>query len=175
MKTIGERLETLRAGGAVRRFHTERTIDPETVGQHTFGVIGILFLLLDEPELRLIKAALHHDLSEQLTGDIPAPTKWQSPGLRRAEKEVQTDFDRDHGLEVALSMQEHLILKYADMLDLMASSSDMVRMGNTFALQIHHRISVRIHDTTRLDNHIIQGRIDDLWMYLHMMTKGDPT
>jgi 5'-deoxynucleotidase YfbR-like HD superfamily hydrolase len=130
-------------------------------------------LLLDEPELRLIKAALCHDLSEQLTGDIPAPAKWAHQDLRDAEKRAQVAFDCEHGLAVELSTQEHLILKYADMLDLMASSGDMVRMGNTFALQIHHRISIHIHDTTRLDNHVTQKRIDDLWVYIHTMTKGD--
>jgi len=68
-------LEIVRRGAAVKRFHTIPTIHENTVGQHTFGCLALLHVLYDDISLELVKYVLMHDISEQVTGDIPSPAK----------------------------------------------------------------------------------------------------
>ena len=90
-----ERLQNTLAAGRVRRWHTDDKA-PQTVGEHTFGVMVILVYLLQEEGdalntvetesdadrikrvadlTALFIGALVHDATELFTGDIPAPAR----------------------------------------------------------------------------------------------------
>lgn len=72
-----DQLYFLLDGANVRRYHTVTTLVPETVGHHSHGVALLVFMLVEEPSLNLVFAALVHDLAEHKVGDIPAPSKRQ--------------------------------------------------------------------------------------------------
>jgi len=75
-----QKISMHRASGNVLRWHT----DPYWVGnrqniaEHTFGLLIILMQIAPGNHLsvQMIRAALFHDLAEQVTGDIPGPAKW---------------------------------------------------------------------------------------------------
>ena len=72
MKT---KLEFITHGAEVQRYHTVTTLRRETVGHHSHGVAMLCVLLCPSASAELLKAALMHDLAEQITGDIPSPAK----------------------------------------------------------------------------------------------------
>jgi len=69
--------DILRASG-VKRWHIVRTVQPQSLAEHTFDVVMIARAIakvaaMDDYEIT--KEALLHDLDEVVTGDIPTPTK----------------------------------------------------------------------------------------------------
>lgn len=132
-----ERLQNTLAAGRVRRWHTDDKA-PQTVGEHTFGVMVLLVYLLQEEgdalgtvehetadeRLRrvadltsLFVGALVHDATELFTGDIPAPA--------RAEIEDSDVFElfeeraREKVFTRRLSFEDRLKIHYADKLEAM--------------------------------------------------------
>ena len=57
---------------------------------HALALIRRHILKLDGPEPdRCAVAALYHDASETLTGDMPTPIKYYNPGIKEAYKQVE--------------------------------------------------------------------------------------
>lgn len=128
-----------RDAGAVKRFHTMRTIGDQTVAEHSFNVCMLLYRLLDSPSAELIKAALYHDLPEVITGDIPATMKWRQPQLNMMLQVVESTIVEENGWVVELSEEERTILKYVDMLELMLYCRDQHMLGNRFLHEVFYR------------------------------------
>jgi 5'-deoxynucleotidase YfbR-like HD superfamily hydrolase len=132
--SIYDSLRATREGGSVVRGHTIPQIGYRyTVGQHSYDVVSILLLLHPEPSMRLIRAALWHDVPERWVGDVPAPVKWNNPiiqeQLAREEKRVSDHFGLDS--EHDLNPEDKSWLKGADMLDLRMWCHDQIALGNT--------------------------------------------
>jgi 5'-deoxynucleotidase len=128
------RLRLMRTAARVRRVHTMPTIHPQTVGEHTFGVMAILYEICHEGvPPALMVAALQHDAPEAITGDVPSPAKWRHPtledALRVAEAKISIEFDlQPHEL---LSAVEHRLLKFADLMELAIFAIEEVDTGNS--------------------------------------------
>lgn len=116
--------------GAVKRWHTVRTIQDQTVADHSWGVISIL-LQICEPSVQLLHVAAFHDMAEASSGDIPAPIKWAYPKLGAALDEVEKDFNETHRLDMELNAYEHQLLKWADMMELVMFTTTEIQLGNT--------------------------------------------
>lgn len=125
--TTFEKVQQMRSGAKVKRFHTLDLIVPETVGHHSCNVALLLTVLTDALSGELLRAALYHDLAEQYTGDVPATAKWQSPRLAKALKRLE-QFHFPY--EASLTPYETKLLKQADMLDLCFKSLEEIHMGN---------------------------------------------
>lgn len=124
-------INTVYKGGAVRRFHTVPVTSHETVAEHSFGVaVMVLALTNNNASKNLMLAALFHDLAEQVTGDIPATAKWNHPTIKVAAQVAEHAFHTEHGLTVDLSEREQLILKWADLLQLMFYCKAQRDLGN---------------------------------------------
>lgn len=131
MNNVIEWVDMVQQGGAVRRFHTLPTIGSETVAEHSFGVAMLCVALTNgQPTVHLLKAALFHDLAEQFTGDVPAPTKWKHPFLKTVLEGIEEDFEHNYELKVKLSPTDHLVFKWADMLQLLLFCKMQRDMGN---------------------------------------------
>ncbi len=77
---------------------------------------------------RICTAALLHDMSEILTGDLPTPVKYHNDEIRTAYKKIEAaaeerlltaldeDIRADYAALVALPEEEHAIVKAADKL-----------------------------------------------------------
>lgn len=128
-----EKLEFMRKGGRVQRFHTASLLTPDPVGHHTFNLIGILMCAVPGgPSLNLLKAAYVHDLPEGTTGDMPAPFKRSIPGLREKVEDIEQGILEGHDLrQNGLNAEEGLYLKLADSMDGMFRCLEELRMGNS--------------------------------------------
>ena len=132
MKNLPEWVNMFSQGGAVQRFHTVQTIGGENVAEHSFGVAMMCVALSKDglPSGGLLRAALFHDLAEQATGDIPAPTKWKHPFLKTCIDGIEYGFDQEHKLSVVLTDQDQNTLKWADMLHLLLFCRNQRMLGN---------------------------------------------
>lgn len=123
----------IRQAFLVKRYHTcGHVAMPESVGHHTANVVAILFFLFDDsPPLYLIRHALHHDVPELVTGDIPATTKWQNTELKALLDKMEGDVATHHGLETSAIDPLHMdLLKFADMMDLCFKGIEEMTTGN---------------------------------------------
>ena len=122
----------MREAFLIRRYHTMMHVSmTETVGHHTCNVIGILFHLYnDNPPIHVIRAALHHDVPEIATGDIPATAKWGSSELRSACDKMEAEMSESLHLTTLTDPAEISMLKFADMMDLCFKSVEEVASGN---------------------------------------------
>jgi 5'-deoxynucleotidase YfbR-like HD superfamily hydrolase len=129
-----------RRGASVRRFHTVPLVGEDSVGKHSHGVAVLCCALSNyHPSAELLKAALFHDLAEQETGDVPATTKWANPQIKTLLETVEEQHNQAMGLNVTLTPEEKLTLKWADMLDLMYFVVEQRELGNTNVKVIFER------------------------------------
>ena len=132
---------------AVNRFHTERFIgEKPTVAHHSANVGLILIELLgDKCSANLLRAALQHDLEEGITGDIPAPVKWEAGEmLTKLEDRIQEHYE----IKVPpLTVEEYQYLKAADVLEAVMTCLEQRRLGNTFIDNVFVRYESYIRDS----------------------------
>lgn len=132
-------IEFVYGGGAVERYHTMQIIVPNSVARHSFGVAWLCYILTEgAASTRLIMAALAHDLPEQITGDIPAPTK-RAMRIYDSMKEYEESILTAQGVNFQLSVDERRVLKLADCLDGMMFCIQELRMGNKNARVVYGR------------------------------------
>jgi len=129
---VKNKLDFIMAGGAVQRFHTMRTIHPQNVAEHSFGVAWLVYLLTGgKPSAALLLAALGHDLAEHVTGDLPAPAK-RALGLGPQFAAAEDAAASAAGLLLPpLTDDEAKVLKLADTLELVLYCQRELAMGNS--------------------------------------------
>ncbi len=138
-------------GGAVTRYHTVRTLKPQTVGDHTFGVVFFTTLLTQGKVSReLLLEALAHDLPEQIYGDIPAPAKRALNGSAYKLEELEDTLNEEHDMGAGglreLTPQDKRVLKMADILDGMMYCISEMELGNGGMLGVYYRYLQYITD-----------------------------
>lgn len=137
---LTQQLNFIRLGGLVNRYHTKNTIQPNTVGHHSFGVAWMIYLLTKgAADTSLVFAALAHDLAEQVTGDISSPTKRKFPELAAMVQLMEDETLEAHGLFFQLSSEEQRILKIADCLDGMLYCISEFEIGNRSIMDVYYR------------------------------------
>jgi 5'-deoxynucleotidase YfbR-like HD superfamily hydrolase len=124
-------------GCATKRYHTEPTLQNETVGAHVGFMVGAAFIIYDTPSLALLKAISLHDHMEAITGDMPAPMKVRRPELKAIIDELEMEFHGESKLPgwPMLDAHEERQLKVLDRLSGVACASQELRMGNW---SVHH-------------------------------------
>jgi len=132
VKTINEKLQFIRGGSRTLRFHTHPRIFPETVGHHTDGALGLLFLITEgQASQNLIWALRFHDTGERIMGDLPSPAKQGlGPAFKQMFDEQEDALCASYGLRFHLNEEEGFILKMCDNLDGLFSCIDECRRGN---------------------------------------------
>lgn len=111
-------LNFLRRASQTKRYHTEVVLKEQNVGEHSFNVAWLCYLLTNgHPMSALLLHSLAHDAAEHATGDIPSPTK-RALGIRSVVDTFEHTLMVDSGL-VLPALDEHNmhILKLADALD----------------------------------------------------------
>lgn len=111
-------LHFVRRAAQVKRYHTEVTIKEQNVGEHSFHVAWLCYVLTKgQPMSALLLHALAHDAAEHATGDIPSPTK-RALGIRADVDAFESALMNDAGLALPhLDDHNGHILKLADSLD----------------------------------------------------------
>lgn len=134
-------IEYVYAAGKVKRYHVENIIGEQTVADHSWGVANILVDAFGECVTKeMLLAALWHDVPEKTSGDTPATAKWLSDNLKNALDEVEEKVLHEILPEFpGLSPSERLMVKIADMAELVYFCVRQVKMGNTFSEPIVYR------------------------------------
>jgi 5'-deoxynucleotidase YfbR-like HD superfamily hydrolase len=110
-------LDLILHGGGVQRFHSEGRHFHQDVAQHTWRVMVILLHLWPETPPQALLAVLYHDVSEALTGDIPAPVK-RNPAVREAVELLDAAFMARLDLPQDLTYREYNRMKCADYIEM---------------------------------------------------------
>jgi 5'-deoxynucleotidase len=138
----------------IQRWGLKRNITAENVVEHSWEVAVIAHLLATLHNTRfagkvdanaIAAAALFHDASEVLTGDLPSPVKYHSPEITRAYKAIEQQAQRELLLQLpedlqaayrpllldeALPAEWHEFIKAADILAALLKCRDEMRAGN---------------------------------------------
>tara|TARA_R110000851_G_scaffold96792_2_gene209954 strand:- start:34716 stop:35207 length:492 start_codon:yes stop_codon:yes gene_type:complete len=101
----------------VSRFHQVTGMTQQTIAQHSWGVSLLCQHLMPECSKDLILAALTHDCTELVTGDIPAPAKWAYPELKSVLDEIEEITEKEWGINFDLPTYEKRMLKLCDALE----------------------------------------------------------
>lgn len=126
------RAQMFRDAADVTRYHTQRMIRSQTVGAHSFNVIMLIDQVWPGCRKDLWAAAMHHDLPELHTGDIPAPIKRMQPPLGVLLERIEQDLAPLYK-EFRLTVEEEMILKWADTMELTMWCLEERLMGNKWA------------------------------------------
>lgn len=137
-------------GGETRRYHGFRMLMEDTVGHHSYNVACIIMKVRPDARVNLLRAALKHDMSEHIVGDMPAPSKRAAPDYVRYSNDHgpkrqigRTTFREWFGgyedtvadeagvdLNEDLTEAEEWVLKFADSLDGMRFCINEMLLGN---------------------------------------------
>jgi 5'-deoxynucleotidase YfbR-like HD superfamily hydrolase len=154
------KITTYRRAGAVRRYHTETLLRPETVAEHSANVAFLCSILDPECATALIYSALIHDTAEIYTGDIPYPFKKQHADMGKYVNAVEKGFLLNHGLYVELTEEQVQVLKAADMLDLVLKCLEEARLGNR-TLENVYRTGIAVLATLQLPP-VVRAKLDSI-------------
>ena len=137
MDRTGEFYALLFRSKNINRWGMMRNMFPENLSEHSWEValLSHALCLIGNREFgknynveRIIIAALYHDMSEILTGDLPTPVKYYNDDIKTAYKEIEKraeekimsllrdDFKEEMTASISLSPDEKRILKSADKL-----------------------------------------------------------
>ncbi len=114
MKGLFDKIETVLAGGEVRRYHTAKTMREQRVDSHSWRMAALLTFVWPDCSANLLRAAIMHDVSEIFTGDVPSPVKWRNQALRAELNRISTEAEQDLGIRVPLTEEEATLVRWAD-------------------------------------------------------------
>ena len=125
-------VKAIREGLNVLRYHTRTRIRPETNGHHSANVAALCLALEPECSKEVLVRAIMHDVPEAYTGDIPYPFKAESSKVKASLQQAEMVYIDQIGLpHPDITQSEEMLLKTADMLDLVLSCGEERAMGNT--------------------------------------------
>lgn len=150
---LSAQLDFIQNGRLVKRYHGLPMLDYQRIDAHSYGVAMVVRLLVGRSDharlLRLLEAALEHDLAEWIVGDMPAPAKRMLPAypildgvvgehvigersFREVFGEVEATVMNDIGFiaERALDKRDKRALKLADAIEGCLHCIEERRMGN---------------------------------------------
>lgn len=138
----------------IARWGLKRNTSTENVVEHSWDVAVIAHLLANVRNAyfggtldanAIAAAALFHDASEVLTGDMPSPVKYHSPEITRAYKAIEhqaqvelwqllpgalRDVYRPLLIDEAMPAEHHDVIKTADILAALLKCRHEMRAGN---------------------------------------------
>jgi len=154
--------------GRIDRWHAHPTLHPQTVADHTYGVMQWLRCVVPEVALskNLMLAALDHDVAEYWTGDIPYTAKRMYPDLQKAISEAEIDIHERLNATYNLIKEEMGWLKFADLTEMGFYAIREHTMGNGFMDPVMENI---IGDLDRICND--QGTTAGMADILNFFTK----
>lgn len=138
----------------IGRWGLKRNTTNENVVEHSWEVAVIAHLLAtirntqfggDLDANAIAAAALFHDASEVLTGDMPSPVKYHSPEITRAYKAIEQQAQAELWRLLPSSMQaayrpllldeampagHHVVIKNADTISALLKCRHEMRAGN---------------------------------------------
>lgn len=92
-----------------------------------------MFYLYDnDPPIKVVHQALHHDVPELFTGDLPATAKWRFEGVAEAMAKAEEHVIKEWNLaNHELPEKDCALIKFADMMDLNLKCMEELSTGNS--------------------------------------------
>jgi len=118
------------------------------------------------PSRNLLMAALFHDLLECIVGDLPRNAKVDYHVIGHAFKSVELELEEKHGLMVELTIEESIILKQADIFDMLYYVTEEqvlgnMRLENAFENGVMYLSALELNpNATRMLEHV-KARFED--------------
>ena len=134
------KLQKIRNGGNIKRYHTIPTIREQTNAAHSWGV-AVLFDQLwgKQATATGIKASLYHDCAEYLTGDLPAPIKKSSKEVTKVIKQLEDDFNAELDIAIDINKEDQVKVKFCDCLEGALFCLEELEMGNKMIIDVFGR------------------------------------
>lgn len=153
-----EQVESLLDGGWIERYHIkgQRMLTRQSVAEHSWRMSAIVFAVNPQLSANVLWALLFHDVSERVTGDVPANVKRANPEIERVINEVSTNEEIRLGIRFNLTAEEQKLLSWADRFEGALHCLDELEMGNHKILATLHRyIAYSLDDKYKLadNNH----------------------
>jgi 5'-deoxynucleotidase YfbR-like HD superfamily hydrolase len=148
------RLKLHRCAARVVRCHTSHVNHRQTVGEHTFGLLCILFEIADRQDtFDIVQYALDHDVPEAIEGDTPSPVKWRHPNLHKALHEAEASIQKEFDLtaDTHLSVRQQQIFRYCDIMEFVMFAIEEVDSGNIL-MATQMRNAIRSLEREKLEN-----------------------
>lgn len=153
-------MRALYEAGHTQRWHTVPHHGEALVNSHSWGLAVFILTFHDGlpstdeldappgPSMRLIRAALLHDVHERWSGDCPSPARRAFPGLQEGENEAQSRFWRwaqplwadesEWHPEMCLSEREMAWLKLGDAVEAWLWTKHQWALGNQHVANPNH-------------------------------------
>jgi 5'-deoxynucleotidase YfbR-like HD superfamily hydrolase len=106
--------------GKVTRFHTNTTLQGQTLADHQWGTAVLMQYLFPNASKELILACLTHDVGEYRAGDLPYSFKNSPAGLEVSKQHALIEADlakQDGWVQYALTADEQRQLSLCDRLE----------------------------------------------------------
>ena len=161
------RLRWIKRWGLKRNAHEENVMEHSwevAVIAHTLALIKNKYYAGQVDANAVATAALYHDITEVITGDLPTPIKYHSPEISTAYKQIehQAELELLALLPDALRTDfadliqhnkipvEHLeIIKAADKISAYLKCQTELKAGNTEFVNAAEQIALSISESTR--------------------------
>jgi len=108
----------------------------QTVAEHSHGVAVLVTIVEPNASAELLQAALFHDISEAVTGDVPSTAKWAYPEVRAALNAASMDIEQKACLRMTLTVHEQNVLRWCDMAELVLFALEEWYGGNYNARKV---------------------------------------
>jgi 5'-deoxynucleotidase YfbR-like HD superfamily hydrolase len=125
-------VEDLLDGGHIERYHIkgQRMLTRQCVAEHSWRMAAVLFNIWPEASVQLVWATLFHDVSERVTGDMPANIKRANPAVAAAVHDLSEQEERRLGIRFPLDEEEGKLLGWLDRYEGALHCLDELEMGN---------------------------------------------
>lgn len=125
-------LHDLLDGGFIERYHVkgQRMLTRQCVAEHSWRMAAILRYMWPDCRPELIWATLFHDVSERVTGDVPANIKRATPAIAEAVHTVSIAEEKRLNIRFALTLEEEKVLGWLDRIEGAMHCLDELEMGN---------------------------------------------
>lgn len=124
----------LREASKVERYHTLPHHGSYTVGQHSFDMMSLAWVLMPVVTRNVMLAIMFHDLPERWTGDIPGPLKESDGEFGKRLAQLEARIEASLGLKVELTEDERMWVKVLDKVECFLWCHDQINMGNQNAV-----------------------------------------
>lgn len=121
--------------GMTMRYHTWRTINRQSVGEHTWQVMRVWYHLWGNMPPEVSSYILWHDAGELWTGDAPFMAKKASPALKVALDALENEALISMGAgstPYAITPEQKRKAKICDLIEMMEFGIVELAMGNNF-------------------------------------------
>jgi len=135
-------LQLFRVAARTERCHNVPPVHKQAVGEHTFGMLGILKHIFPEASRNLMWVIIEHDVPEAVTGDTPSPMLHKYEWFKKGDAQAALDVIDEHKLHHADMMDpfEYKVYKYCDRMELAIFAVEEADTGNIKMLTLYYTV-----------------------------------